>query len=192
MTQLKIMRAIFIAASASMAFAAFADEPGPAPDPNQFRIGVEDVLDISVRNNPDLTKVVPVRPDGRISLPLVNDIAAAGLTPMELRDALNEKLATFIQHPDASVVVREIHSLKVSVLGNVRAPGRYELKGSSTVLDALAMAQGFNDFAARRKVTILRREGSTQQTLRFDYDSAVKSGGAKNLLLKPGDIIVVP
>jgi polysaccharide export outer membrane protein len=190
MTQQRIVRAIAFATSALMAFGAFADEPRTAPDPNEFRIGVEDVLDITVRDNPDLTRVVPVRPDGRISLPLINDIAAAGLTPMELRDALNEKLATFIHHPDASVVVREIHSLKVSVLGNVRAPGRFELKGSSSVLDALAMAQGFNDFAARRKITILRREGSMQQQLRFDYDSAVKGG--RNLLVKPGDVIVVP
>jgi polysaccharide export outer membrane protein len=169
-----------------------ADEPKPAPDPPEYRIGVEDVLDISVRNNVDLQRVVPVRPDGKISLPLVDDIAAAGLTPMELRDALTEKFAAYIQNPGVSVVVREIHSFKVSVIGNVRMPGRYELKGKSTVLDALAMAQGFTDFAARRRITLLRREGSTEQRLHFDYDAAVKGGGDKNMLVKPGDIIIVP
>lgn len=169
-----------------------ADELKLASDAPDYRIGVEDVLDISVRNNPDLQKVVPVRPDGKISLPLVNDVIAAGLTPMELRDALTQKFAAYIQNPDISIVVREIHSLKVSVLGNVRLPGRYELKGTSTVLDALAVAQGFTDFAARRKITILRRDGPTQQRIRFDYDVAVKSSGENNMLVKPGDIIIVP
>jgi polysaccharide export outer membrane protein len=169
-----------------------ADDPKPAPDPNAFRIGVEDVLDIAVRNDTELQKVVPVRPDGKISLPLINDIPAAGLTPMELRDMLTERFAAYIQNPNVSVVVREIHSLKVSVLGNVRMPGRYELKGNSTVLDALALAQGFTDFAARRKIVILRRDGEAQQRLRFDYDAAIKGDGNKNILVRSGDIIVVP
>jgi polysaccharide export outer membrane protein len=169
-----------------------ADEPkAPAAAP-EYRIGSEDVLDISVRNNAELEKVVPVRPDGKISLPLVNDIGAAGLTPMELRDVLTEKFAAYIQNPEVSVVVREIHSLKVSVIGNVKAPGRYELKGAATVLDALALATGFNEFAARRKISILRRDGATQQRIRFDYDAAVKGDGEKNMLVKPGDIIIVP
>jgi polysaccharide export outer membrane protein len=111
---------------------------------------------------------------------------------MELRDVLTEKFAAYIQNPDVSVVVREIHSLKVSVIGNVKAPGRYELKGAATVLDALALATGFNEFAARRKITILRRDGATQQRIRFDYDAAVKGDGEKNMLVKPGDIIIVP
>jgi polysaccharide export outer membrane protein len=111
---------------------------------------------------------------------------------MELRDTLTEKFAAYIQNPNVSVVVREIHSLKVSVLGNVRMPGRYELKGNSTVLDALALAQGFNDFAARRKILILRRDGETQQRLHFDYEAAVKDAGDKNIIVKTGDIIVVP
>ena len=169
-----------------------ADDPKPAPDSNSFRIGVEDVLDISVRNDAEIQKVVPVRPDGKISLPLINDVPAAGLTPMELRDTLTEKFAAYIQNPNVSVVVREIHSLKVSVLGNVRMPGRYELKGNSTVLDALAMSQGFTDFAARRKIVILRNNGQTQQRLHFDYDAAIKDAGDKNIFVKSGDIIVVP
>src|SRR5207245_1271651 len=122
----------------------------------EYRIGIDDLLDIAVWNVAELQKTVPVRPDGKISLPLVNDVVAAGLTPMELRDHLAKKMAIFIQNPDVSVVVREIHSLKVSVIGQVRSPGRYDIKGQATVLDALALAGGFTEFAGRRKITILR------------------------------------
>ena len=110
---------------------------------------------------------------------------------MELRDLLTEKIGAFVQSPDVSVVVREIHSSKISVIGNVRRPGRYELKGPSTVLDALALAEGVNEFAARRKITVLRRAENTQQRLPFDYDAAIRKG-KNNILLRPGDIIVVP
>ncbi len=156
-----------------------ADEP-------DYRIGIDDLLDIAVWNVAELQKTVPVRPDGKISLPLVNDVVAAGLTPMELRDQLTKKMATYVQNPAVSVVVREIRSLKVSVIGQVRTPGRYDIKGPSTVLDALALAGGFTEFAARRKITILR----SAQRIRFDYDAAVSRGGI--VLVKPGDVVVVP
>jgi len=167
-----------------------ADEPAPVgaalPD---YRIGIDDVLDVAVWNVAELQKTVPVRPDGKISLPLVNDVAAAGLTPMELREQLTKKMATFVQNPDVSVVVREIRSLKVSVIGQVRTPGRYDIKGPATVLDALALAGGLTEFAGRRKITILR----SAQRLHFDYDAAVSKTGVKsNLLIQPGDIVVVP
>lgn len=151
-----------------------------------YRIGIDDVLDVAVWNVAELQKTVPVRPDGKISLPLVNDIVAAGLTPMELREQLTKAMATFVQNPDVSVVVREIRSQKVSVIGQVRTPGRYDLKGPATVLDALALAGGVTEFAARRKITVLR----SAQRLRFDYDAAVSQG--RNLLIQPGDIVVVP
>jgi len=168
-------------------------DTSPAPAPADYRIGIDDVLDIAVWNVAELQKTVPVRPDGKISLPLVNDVIAAGLTPMELRKQLTEKISAYVQSPDVSVVVREIRSLKVSVLGQVRAPGRYDLKGPSTVLDALALAGGFTDFAARRKITILRSTGTTVQRLRFDYDAAVsKASVTNNVLVRPGDIVVVP
>ncbi|MGZ5475752.1 MAG: polysaccharide biosynthesis/export family protein [Thermoanaerobaculia bacterium] len=171
-----------------------AGEPVVSADPPDYRIGIDDVLDIAVWNVAELQKTVPVRPDGKISLPLVNDVVAAGLTPMELRDALTKKIAAYVQSPDVSVVVREIRSLKVSVIGQVRAPGRYDLKGPSTVLDALALAGGFTDFAARRKITILRSAGTTVQRLSFDYDAAVSKRGAgnSNVFVRPGDIVVVP
>src|SRR5438067_5941085 len=106
----------------------------------EYRIGIEDVLDIAVWNVAELQKTVPVRPDGKISLPLVNDVVAAGLTPMELREHLTKQIGAFVQNPDVSVVVREIRSMKISVLGQVRTPGRYDLRAPSSVLDALALA----------------------------------------------------
>lgn len=161
--------------------------------PSDYRIGIEDVLDISVWNHAELQRVVPVRPDGKISLPLVNDIVVVGLTPMQLRDVLTEKFAAYLHGPDVSVVVREIHSFKISVLGNVKSPGRYELRGPSTVLEVLALAEGFTEFAGRQKIAILRRHGTTVQRLRFDYFAAVSNGnGEANMLVEPGDIILVP
>lgn len=170
-----------------------ADKVDVRPEPTDYRIGIEDVLDITVWNVAELQKTVPVRPDGKISLPLVNDVTAAGLTPMELRDQLTQRIRLFVQNPDVAVVVREIHSLKVSVIGEVRTPGRYDLRGPSTVLDALALAGGFTEFASRRKITILRPSGKTTQRIRFNYDAAITQDSvAGNLLIKPGDIVVVP
>ena len=154
---------------------------------DEYRIGVDDVLDINVWNVAEMQKTVPVRPDGKISLPLINDIVAAGLTPMELRDQLTKKISAYVQNPDVSVVVREIRSLKISVIGQVKTAGRYDIKGPATVLDALALAGGFTDFASRRKITIIRQS----QRIRFDYDAAI-ANAANNLAVKPGDIVVVP
>src|SRR5206468_4817575 len=108
-----------------------------------YRIGPEDVLDIAVWHNEAMSRTVPVRPDGKISLPLLNDIQAAGLTPMQLRDALSKKLEEYMPTPEVSVIVKEVHSFKVSVVGEVKRPGRHELKSQATVLDILALAEGF-------------------------------------------------
>src|SRR2546427_12925127 len=133
------------------AAAAPAEEPGSKPSPEQrdYRIGPEDVLDISVWNNASISRTVPVRPDGKISLPLLNDMQAAGLTPMQLREILNKKLAEYTPTPEVSVIVREVHSFKVSVIGEVKRPGRHELKSRATVVDALARAAGVGDVASR-------------------------------------------
>ncbi len=112
---------------------------------------------------------------------------------MELRDQLAKKFAAYVHSPDVSVVVRDIRSLKISVLGEVKTPGRFDLKGPSTVLDALALAGGFTEFASRRKITVLRAAGGTAQRIYFDYDAAVSKGGKRtNMALQPGDIVVVP
>src|SRR2546425_11011259 len=121
--------------------AAPAAEPGSKPSPEQmdYRIGPEDLLDIAVWNNASISRTVPVRPDGKISLPLLNDVQAAGLTPIQLREVLIKKLAEYTPTPEVSVIIREVHSFNVSVIEEVRRPGRHELKSRATVLDALAM-----------------------------------------------------
>src|SRR5690606_18010029 len=117
-----------------------------------YRIGPEDVLDILVWKNPELTRTVVVRPDGRISLPLLNDILAAGLTPNELRQILSDGYAEYVNAAEVSVIVSEIRSVQVSVLGMVRNAGSYELGRQATVLDALAMAGGLTEFAKKDRI----------------------------------------
>ena len=167
--------------------------PLPSPDAGVYKIGPEDVLAISVWRNDALTRDVAVRPDGRISLPLLNDVQAANLTPMQLRDVVAKGLATYISDPEVSIIVKEIHSDKVSVVGSVKNPNRYELKSQATVLEALAMAGGLTDFAKRDRIVVYRRDGVTWKTLEFNYTKVVNDWDVKqNFVLMPGDIVVVP
>ena len=174
--------------------AATQEAAAPAP---AYAIGPEDVLDIAVWNNADISRTVPVRPDGQISLPLLNDVQAAGLTPAQLRDSLAKLLAGFISAPIVSVIVREIHSVKVTVIGEVKTPGRYELRSRATVLDVLAMAGGLSQYAARARITVLRREGERVRELSYDFEKILtraspKSPQQENFCVEAGDIIVVP
>ena len=157
-----------------------------------YRIGPEDVLDISVWKNPELSRTVPVRPDGKVSLPLVNDIHAAGLTPTTLRDELTRRLAEYIPSPEVAVIVREVHSAKVSVVGAVRTPGRYEVRSPATVLELIALAQGFTDFASRDRIVVLRTNGEGQTRIPFNYRKIADGSEQENFFVEPGDIIVVP
>ena len=157
-----------------------------------FRIGPEDILDVQVWKNSDLSRIVPVRPDGMISLPLVNDIQAAGLTPTDLRQQLTERLAEFIPSPEVSVIVREVHSVKVAVLGAVRMPGLYEVKSPATVLEMLARAQGLSEFADRGRIVVLRQNGGTTTRIPFNYRQVAEGSEQDNFSVRPGDIIVVP
>jgi polysaccharide biosynthesis/export protein len=157
-----------------------------------FQIGPEDILDISVWKNPELSRTVPVRPDGKVSLPLVNDIQAAGLTPATLREQVTTRLSDFIPAPEVSVVVREVHSRKVAVVGAVKTPGRFELKSPMTVLEAIALAQGFTDFAARDRIVVLRQIGTTTTRLPFNYRKIAEGDTQENFFVRPGDIVVVP
>ena len=183
------MSAILTAAALLAASAPIA-VPDARPD---FRIGPEDVLQVSVWNNEPLSRTAPVRPDGRISLPLVNDVPAAGLTPMELRAELMRRLTEYIPHPEVSVVVTDVHSFKVSVIGQVPKPDRYELKSSATVMDVLAMAGGLGEFASGSRIVVLREGGGRPQRLPFDYEK-VRNGDPRqpNFQLRPGDIVLVP
>lgn len=159
----------------------------------EFLIGPDDLLDIAVWNNTAISRTVPVRPDGKISLPLVNDVQAAGLTPMQLKDVLTKRLSKYMASPEVAVIVREVHSFTVSVMGEVRKAGRYELKNRATVFDAIALAGGFTEFASRSKVAILRHDGAKLTRIPFDYKKGVSTDGKQEtVLLRPGDIVVVP
>ena len=175
-----------------------AKENGPAAATREtdgragdYRIGAEDLLQITVWKNEALSREVPVRPDGMISLPLLNDVRAAGLTPMQLREVLIKRLSEYIPSPEVSVIVQSVRSPKVSILGQVVHPGRYDLKGRTTVLDLLAQAGGLNEFAARSRITVLRGNGSKTDRIRFDYDKAMSDGARENFELRADDIVLV-
>jgi polysaccharide export outer membrane protein len=174
--------------------------PAATPVPNgravvgaDYKIGPEDVLDVAVWNNPAISRTTPVRPDGMISLPLLNDMQAAGLTPMQLRDQIAKKLAEYLPNPEVSVIVREVNHFKISVLGEVKKPGRYDFKSQATVLDAIAVAGGLSDFAARSKIVILRNDGSGTKRIPVNYNKIVSASAEQDdVKLQPGDIVMVP
>ncbi|ETX09177.1 polysaccharide biosynthesis/export family protein [Candidatus Entotheonella palauensis] len=167
----------------------------PSPSASTYRIGPEDKLTISVWKNDDISRTVVVRPDGMISLPLLNDVKAAGLTPEELRDMLVSRLQEYLNNVELAVIINEIHSLKYSVLGEVSKPARYELTSRLTVLEAIAAAGGLKPFAARKRIVILRQAGGDDaiERIPFNYDLAAASNGTEgNPELQPGDIVMVP
>lgn len=160
---------------------------------DDYRIGPADVLRISVWNDETLSGTVPVRPDGMISLPLLNDVEAAGLTPLQLRERLIDQLSHYMPAPEVSVIVEQVRSLTVSVLGQVTNPGRYELLRESTVLEVIAEAGGFTEFADSSRITILRKVGDKNERIRFDYRDVIsRRGDQDNLVVQAGDVIVVP
>jgi polysaccharide export outer membrane protein len=158
--------------------------------PEAYRIGPEDMLHIAVWKNETMSRAVPVRPDGKISLPLLNDVQAAGLTALELREVLTKKLAEYMPSPEVSVIVTDVRSFKVSVIGEVARPGRYELKSWTTVLDVLALAGGFTQFASRSRIVILQPDGKTMKRIPFNYNKI--AGEQENFYLRNGDIVLVP
>ena len=167
------------------------DTNGSASGLEAYRIGPEDSLLVTVWKNEPLSRTVPVRPDGMISLPLLNDIQAAGFTPLELRDVIMKKLAEYMPAPEVSVIITEVRSFKVSVIGEVAKPARYDLKSWTTVLDVLALAGGFNEFAARNRIVVLRQNGKNMKRIPFNYYKAA-GGEQENFYLRPGDIVLVP
>jgi len=161
---------------------------------DEYVIGPDDVLSIMVWKEPDFTKVVPVRPDGMISMALAGDIKAAGLTVKQLQENLKKKLTAFVANPEVSVTVQEVRSQKFNILGQVNKPGSYALTGPTTVLDALAAAGGFRDFAKTKKIYVLRTDDSGKQVkLPFNYNEVIKGNQMNtNINLEPRDTIVVP
>jgi len=160
-----------------------------APD---YVIGADDTLHISVWKEPDLTETLPVRPDGKISMPLLNDITAAGLTPLQLRDTITDRLKKYIADPRVTVVVTGMNSRRIFVTGEVTHTGPMTLLPHMTVLQALAQA-GFTQFANPKAIYLLRNEKGKQQKLPFNYKEVVKGNHPEqNIELRPGDTIVVP
>jgi polysaccharide biosynthesis/export protein len=167
--------------------------PVPATTDASYVIGAEDVLNIDVWKEQEISKSVPVRPDGKISLPLLNDVQAAGLTPMQLQTSLTEGLKKFISDPQVTVIVTQINSRRVFVLGEVMHPGAFPLLPHMNVLQALSTAGGFSQFAKESGVYVLRTVNGRQVTFPFNYKDVVRGKRSdQNIELKPGDTIVVP
>jgi polysaccharide export outer membrane protein len=166
----------------------------PLRSDDSFIIGPEDVLDISVWKEPDLTKQIPVRSDGKISLPLVGDIQAAGRTPLQLQMDVSDKLKGYITDPQVAIIVRQINSLKYNIFGEVGKPGSYTLNGATTIVDAIAAAGGLKDFAKKKGIYILRTSSTgVESRFSFNYVDFIKGKNIKqNISLKPRDTIVVP
>jgi polysaccharide export outer membrane protein len=164
-----------------------------APPPGTYRIGAGDVLEVSVWKNEQLSRTVIVRPDGMISLPLLNDVQAAGSTPLQLRDILAKKLAEYIPAAEVSVIVNRVRSFSISVIGSVTKPGHFNLSAPTTVLEALAMAGGLTEFASRKSIFVVRAEPNGNKKLPFNYNKAISENDqGENFLLQAGDVLVVP
>ena len=177
-----------------VAVAGLAEAAGEAAWPSaDYIIGAGDVLDISVWKDEALTKLVTVLPDGKISFPLIGEVAAAGKTVAVLHKELEIKLNRFVPDVSLSMMVSQVNSMLIYVIGRVNSPGRFVLNTQVNVLQALAMAGGLNPFAKRGKIKIFREEGPETQTFSFDYDEVAKGEALEqNIRLQRGDVIVVP
>jgi polysaccharide export outer membrane protein len=186
-------------------WAQVADPPAPAaiaslaqvakkPHDASFVIGNDDLLAINVWKEPDISRSIPVRSDGRISLPLVGELQATGRTPLQLEQDIASKLRNYIAEPEVTVMVQEIRSERINILGQVTKPGSYSLELATTVLDAIAAAGGFRDFANQKGMYILRETpGGGQSRIAFNYKKVIKGKTPQqNIKLEPRDTIVVP
>jgi polysaccharide biosynthesis/export protein len=162
--------------------------------PDSFIIGAEDVLNINVWKEPEISRAVPVRPDGMITLPLVGEIKAKGLTPVELQDQITASLKKFMADPQVTVIVVEVRSLTFDVVGQVLRPGYYPLTRRMTILDAIALSGGFQPFAKQKKVYILRTQADGKQVrIPFNYKDVIKGKRPdENIELQARDTVVVP
>jgi polysaccharide export outer membrane protein len=177
------------------------EAPPPAPasasvaskDPADYTIGEQDVLMINVWKEPELSGVVMVRPDGKITLPLVNEVSVVGMRPTQVQALITEKLQPFLTVPQVTVTVREISSRKVYVIGQVGKEGGYAINSTTTVLQIIAEAGGLRDFANRKHIYVLRNENGKQVRFPFNYAQVIRGkNAAQNIVLRPGDTVVVP
>jgi polysaccharide export outer membrane protein len=198
-TPAKLLLAVFFLPS----FFSMAQDGKPANQPaapaadkptvdNSYVIGPTDVLNVTVWKETTLSGTYLVRPDGMISMPLLGDLEAAGLTAQQLTDHIADKLKKFMQDPTVTVILTGINSKKIYLLGEVAKKGPIEMTPGMTLLQAIGTAGGLSDFANAKKIYILRSEGGTQQKIAVQYKQALKGDSTKNLVLKAGDTIVVP
>lgn len=165
----------------------------PAPEQGTYVIAPGDVLEIIVWRNKELSAIATVRPDGFISLPVANDVKATGLTAMELQRHIESSLVKTVTSPMVTVMVTKVAGFRVSILGKVRQPGRYDVDAATTVLDVLAMAGGPNDFADPSQMYVLRRTAKgTVEEVPTKYSTSISAKGNTNVTLQPGDIVIVP
>jgi polysaccharide export outer membrane protein len=158
----------------------------------QYKLGPEDQIRVSVWENAQLTLDLVVRPDGKISMPLIQDVMAEGHTASELATQIQQKLTAFIKDPQVSVIVLQINAPKFYVIGNVVRPGTYPLRGETSVLQALSLAGGFTQFASLKSIKLIRNAGGKQEVRKINYYDVIGKGGKGNYLLNSGDTVVVP
>jgi polysaccharide export outer membrane protein len=181
------------AAAPAVAPAPLANLPASAALPDGYVIGPDDVLTVVFWRDKEMSAEVVVRPDGRISLPLINDVVAAGLSPDQLRVQLEQAASRYIAEPNAAVVVKTINSRKVYITGNVLKPGTYPLNGDMTVLQLIAVAGGLQEYADSKKIVVMRKEDGKDRHFPFNYKDVIKQKNLQqNISLKPGDTVVVP
>lgn len=165
--------------------------PAPAAVGSDYRLGPEDLIDVFVWKEPDLSTTVVVRPDGKISLPLANELEASGKTAAELQQEIVDRLRKYVTQPVVSVMVKQINSMKISVLGEVRKPDVYRIKNRVTVLDAIAMAGGFTDLARPTRVIVLRNTAAGPQKIRINVKEVVTGNDRAPIYLQPMDTVYV-
>jgi len=173
------------------------DQPSRSSDPatrgDDYLIGAGDVLEILVWREPDLSRTVTVRPDGKISLPLVDDVQASQGTLLQLKERLTETLSGFVEQPSVYVMLQENRSKKIYMVGKINSPGEYPLEKNMTVLQAIARAGGFGEWASKDDIIIVRKTPTGQVHIKFDYDRVVSGKDVtQNILLNPDDVIIVP
>jgi polysaccharide biosynthesis/export protein len=188
-----VILAFVLTAAVSPMWAQQAPPPAAAKDDPNYVIGPQDVLDVSVWKEPELTRTVPVRPDGKISMPLLNDVQAAGLTPSQLTAQLTVNLGKYINSPQVTVIVATVSSQRIYILGEASRPGAYVLIPGMTVLQAISNGGGLTQFANRKKIYVLRQDNGKQEKYFFNYKDVLDGKNiSQNLVLKSGDTIVVP
>lgn len=198
---LRVSAAVILALILAAHISAACSEPSKAkataaapPATEEYTIGPDDLLVVNVWKEPEISRNVVVRPDGKISLPLVGDLRASGRTPVQLQDDIKGQLSTYLASPEVTVILQEARSQKFNILGEVEHPGSYALSRSMTVLDAIAIAGGLRDFAKSRKIYVLRINGDgSRARLQFNYKEVIKGHSLlQNLELRPRDTVVIP